>query len=72
MPNHKANTPVKPREISNADFDRLNMASMICAKTCWSPRKTSLNRAVTKAARKKQIQMIFSTIDEWVGDVELF
>jgi hypothetical protein len=60
------NPPVRPNEISNADFDKLNMASMIFAKTCWSPRKTSLNNAVKKVARKKPIQMMFSTIDDWV------
>jgi hypothetical protein len=57
MPNHKDSTPVKPREISNAVFEELNVELMISGNTPVSPKKTRRKVAMTNAIKKKAIQM---------------
>ena len=52
-PSHSAITPVRPSAISNAALLLSNSAFTSAAKTSASPRKTSLNNAIRKAARKK-------------------
>ena len=57
MPSHKESTPVKPREISKAVFEELKVELMISENTSASPRNTRRKVAMTKAIRKKAIQM---------------
>jgi hypothetical protein len=56
-PNHKANTPVRPNEISKAVFDEENVESIIAGNTVASPKKTNFTSATTNAMRKNAIQI---------------
>ena len=56
-PSHRASTPVNPNEISKAVFDDENVESIIAGNTVVSPITTSFTNAMTKAIRKKAIQM---------------
>jgi hypothetical protein len=62
MPNHNERTPVKPSEISKVVLDVSNVELIIAGNTAVSPIKTSFTKAITKAIRKKAIQMLLSTI----------
>ena len=57
MPSHKASIPVSPSEISKAVFDVSNVEFIMAGNTSVSPRNTNLTNAMTKAIRKKAIQM---------------
>ena len=57
MPSHNERTPVRPSEISNAVFDVSNVEFIIAGKTSVSPMNISRTKAMTKATRKKAIQM---------------
>ena len=57
MPSHNERTPVRPSEISKAVFDVSNVEFIIAGKTSVSPMNTSRTKAMTKATRKKAIQM---------------
>ena len=62
IPSQRERTPVSPNEISKAVLEELKVELIISGNTCVSPRKTSHINAVTKAIRKKAIQMQFRTI----------
>ena len=55
--NDKPLTPVKPKELSKAVFEELNVELMISGNTATSPKKTRRKVAMTKAIRKNAIQM---------------
>ena len=57
IPSQRERTPVSPNEISKAVLEELKVELIISGNTCVSPRKTSRINAVTKAIRKKAIQM---------------
>ena len=57
MPSHSASIPVRPSEISKADFEESNVEFMIAGKTSVSPKKTKRTNAMTNAIRKNAIQM---------------
>ena len=65
-PSQKANTPVRPSEISKAVFDESKVDCMMAGNTSVSPINTSLTSAMAKAMTKKAIQMMLRTIDKWV------
>ena len=57
MPIHKASTPVRPMEISKADFDEVNVESIMAGNTEVSPRKTNFINATMKPITKKATQI---------------
>ena len=57
MPSQRANTPVRPSEISNAVFDDENVESIMAGNTSKSPKNTNFTNAMTNAMTKKAIQM---------------
>ena len=57
MPSHKASTPVRPMEISKADFDEVNVESIMAGNTDVSPKNTSFINATTKPITKKATQI---------------
>jgi len=57
IPIHKANTPVRPIDMSNAVWDELKVESIICEKTVVSPKKINLISAIINAIKKKAIQI---------------
>jgi hypothetical protein len=57
MPSQSERTPVSPKEISKAVFEELNVELMISGKTSVSPQNTNRKTAITKAIRKKAIQI---------------
>jgi hypothetical protein len=56
-PNQRANTPVSPKDISNAVFEEENVESIIAGNTSMSPQKINFTTAITKASRKKATQI---------------
>ena len=57
IPNHRARTPVSPKEISNAVFDEENVESIMAGNTSKSPKNISFTSAITKAMMKNAIQI---------------
>ena len=57
IPSHKDSTPVSPSDISNAALDESNVEFIIAGNTSTSPINTNRTVAMTKAMRKKAIQM---------------
>ena len=57
MPSQRESTPVSPNEISKAVFAESKVELTIAGNTVVSPQKRSLATAMTKAIRKKAIQM---------------
>ena len=57
MPSHRANTPVRPNEISNAVFDDENVESIIAGNTSKSPKTTNFTNATINAMMKNPIQI---------------
>ena len=57
MPSQSESTPVSPKEISKAVFEELNVELMISGNTPVSPKKISRKAAMTKAIKKKAIQI---------------
>ena len=57
MPSHSDSTPVSPSDISKAVFDESKVEFIIAGNTSTSPINTSRTAAMTKAMRKKAIQM---------------
>ena len=56
-PSQSDNTPVRPREISNAVLDESKVELMISVNIWVSPKNKSLQTATTKAITKNAIQM---------------
>ena len=56
-PSQSDNTPVSPKEISNAVFDEENVESIIAGNTSKSPKNTNLIAAMTNATKKKATQI---------------
>ena len=57
MPNHKANTPVRPREISKPVLAESKVAFMISEKIWVFPKRKAWKQVTMKAISKKPIQM---------------
>ena len=57
MPSHKAKTPVRPNEISNAVFDDENVESIMVGNTSKSPKTTNFTSAMINAMMKKPSQI---------------
>ena len=57
MPSHKANTPVRPIEISKADFDEANVESIKAGNTDVSPKNINFINATMKPITKKATQI---------------
>ena len=56
-PNHNANIPVNPSDISNPVLAESNVEAMIFVKTSVSPKKTNLQIATMKAIKINPIQI---------------
>ena len=57
MPSQRANTPVRPNDISNAVFDDEKVESIIAGKTSKSPQNTNFTSAITNATMKNATQI---------------
>jgi hypothetical protein len=57
IPSHRASTPVRPNEISNAVFDDENVESIMAGNTSKSPNNTNFTNAMTNAMTKNAIQI---------------
>jgi len=62
MPSHRHITPVKPRAISKAVLLSAKVAATISCQTAVLPSNTDCTSAATKAAKKKNAQILLSTV----------